>query len=72
MTEVIEEMEKLNVTFTSDTTGKLYCCLLPNGCVFAEWDLLTKLMGMADIQSASLVSLKPAISYIVNKLVITV
>ena len=27
MTEVLEEMEKLNVTFTSDTTGKLHCWL---------------------------------------------
>ena len=72
MTEVIEEMKKLNMTFTSDTTGKLYLLSKLNGRVFAEWDLLTKLMGMADIQSASLASLKPAISYIVNKLVITV
>ena len=69
MTEVLEEMNKLNVTFTSDTTGKLYCLLSLFSYEFAEWDLLTKLMGMADIQSASLASLKPAISYIVNKLV---
>ena len=69
MTEVLEEMEKLNVTFTSDTTGKLHCLLSFIWYKFAEWDLLTKLMGMTDTQSDSLASLKPVISYIVNKLV---
>lgn len=51
MREILEEMKKLNVTFTSDT---------------AEWDLNGSLMSMVEVQAESLESLKPTISYAVN------
>merc|ERR1712107_665011 len=51
MTEVLEEMRELNVTFSTD---------------IEEWDLLGSLMELTKVQSDSLSALKPTISYIVN------
>ena len=66
MTEVLEEMRKLNVTFSTDIEGTLKCfCFLDKKNVL-EWDLLGSLMELTKVQSDSLTALKPTISYIVN------
>jgi len=52
MTDLLEEMKKLNETFNAD---------------IEEWDLLDSLKELVKVQSDSLTSLKPTISYIVNK-----
>jgi len=49
--EVLEEMKKLNVTFSTDTE---------------EWDLLGSLTELVKVQSDSLTALKPTISYVVK------
>jgi len=51
MRKLLEEMEKLNITFSSD---------------IEEWNLLEEMMDLVKVQSDSLASLKPTISYIVN------
>jgi len=51
MTDLLEEMKKLNETFNAD---------------IEEWDLLDSLKELVKVQSDSLTSLKPTISYIVN------
>jgi len=51
MTDLLEEMKKLNETFNAD---------------IEDWDLLERLNELVKVQSESLISLKPTISYIVN------
>ena len=67
MTEVLEEMRKLNVTFSTDIEGTFkYFCFLDKTKYVLEWDLLGSLMELTKVQSDSLTALKPWISYIVN------
>lgn len=49
--EIMENMEKLNITLTSNS---------------AEWDLHGSLMSLVEVQAESLESLKPTLSYFVN------
>ena len=67
MTEVLEEMKKLNVTFSTDTEGYMRKRRdRPYRSFFSEWDLLGSLIKLVKVQSDSLSALKPTISYIVN------
>ena len=67
MTEVLDEMKKLNVTFSADTEGNMrkFRNMLYRS-FFSEWDLLGSLIKLVKVQSDSLNALKPTISYIVN------
>ena len=67
MAEVLEEMKKLNVTFSTDTEGYMRKRRdRPYRSFFSEWDLLGSLIKLVKVQSDSLNALKPTISYVVN------
>ena len=67
MAQVLEEMKKLNVTFSTDTEGNMRKCGdRPFHSFSSEWDLLGSLIKLVKVQSDSLNALKPTISYIVN------
>ena len=62
MDQLLGEMRKLNVTFSSDIEGKLFITPVDS----PDWNLLETIMGLVQVQSDNLASLKPTISYIVN------
>ena len=73
MTDLLEEMKKLNETFNADIEGRGFYILFCGNKIFleiilscTEWDLLDSLKELVKVQSDSLTSLKPTISYIVN------
>ena len=66
MAEVLDEMKKLNVTFSTDTEGNMRKRRDRPYHIFSEWDLLGSLIKLVKVQSDSLNALKPTISYIVN------